>query len=292
MSRIPILHSRRNTAAFLAGAVAAVAVVLLLLATPGWSQGAGYRVGPKDLIEIEVFEAPEFNTQTRVSEEGSISLPVIGDVQVNGLSDEALTARLRQILEECCIQKASVSVQVVEFNSRPISVIGAVSRPGPLNFSGRWTLLEALTAAGGLAPSHGDVVHILRRAENGLTDQIQISLQDLLVVGDPRVNVPIFANDLINVPVTMEVTIFCLGEVERPGALVFKSTERITLLTAIARAGGMTDRSSRKITIKREARGGALAREIVVDYKDILSGKSDDMGLLEGDVVVVKESFF
>ena len=257
-----------------------------------FSQSVGYRVGPKDLVEVQVFEAAEFNTRARISEEGTLSLPVVGDILVNGLTDDALTRRIREVLEECCIQRATVSVQILEFNSRPISVIGAVSRPGSLSFSGNWTLLEALTAAGGLAAAHGDVVHILRRADNGLTDQIEISLQDLLVAGDRTVNIPIYANDLINVPATMEVTIFCLGEVERPGALVFKSTERITLLTAIARAGGLTDRSSRKITIKREADGGTAAREIPVDYKDVLSGKSRDIELREGDIVVVKESFF
>ncbi len=286
--------SPRRTALAPRSVLLSVVVALFLVATADgvWGQSLGYRVGPKDLIDIKVFEAPEFNVSARVSEDGAINLPVVGDILVNGLTDGGVTLRIREALEECCIQRATVSVQILEFNARPISVIGAVSRPGPLSFSGRWTLLEALTAAGGLAPSHGDEVHILRRADNGLTDQIEISLQALLGEADPRVNLPIFANDLINVPPTIEVTIFCLGEVERPGAMVFKSTERITLLTAIARAGGLTDRSSRKITIKREGRGGGVATELTVDYKDVLSGKSDDITLREGDVVVVKESFF
>lgn len=286
--------SPRRTVLAPSSVLLSVVVAFFLVATADgvWGQSLGYRVGPKDLIDIKVFEAPEFNVSARVSEDGAINLPVVGDILVNGLTDGGVTLRIREALEECCIQRATVSVQILEFNARPISVIGAVSRPGPLSFSGRWTLLEALTAAGGLAPSHGDEVHILRRADNGLTDQIEISLQALLGEADPRVNLPIFANDLINVPPTIEVTIFCLGEVERPGAMVFKSTERITLLTAIARAGGLTDRSSRKITIKREGRGGGVATELTVDYKDVLSGKSDDITLREGDVVVVKESFF
>ena len=151
------------------------------------------------------------------------------------------------------MQRASVDVQVIEFRSRPISVIGAVKQPGNLGFSGRWTLLEALTAAGGLTDNHGNVVYVLRRADNGLSDQVAIRLDDLLVRGDPKANIPIFANDLINVPETVEITVYCLGEVGRPGALVFKSNERITLLAAIAHAGGLTDRASSKILIKRAA---------------------------------------
>jgi len=189
------------------------------------------------------------------------------------------------------LARASVDVQVVEFRSRPIAVIGAVKQPGNLGFSGRWTLLEALTAAGGLAENHGNVVHVLRRADNGLSDQVTISLDDLMLRGDPKVNIPIFANDLINVPGTVELTVYCLGQVNRPGALEFKSNERISVLAAIAHAGGLTDRASNKIQIKRAA-GTSGPRELTVDYKKIIAGKEPDLELRQGDVLVVKESFF
>jgi polysaccharide biosynthesis/export protein len=189
------------------------------------------------------------------------------------------------------MQRASVDVQVLEFRSRPIVVMGAVKQPGNLGFSGRWTLLEALTAAGGLAEDHGNVVHILRHADNGLSDQVTIDLDDLLLRADPRFNLPIYANDFINVPGTVEVTVYCLGEVVKPGALPFKSSERITILTAIAHAGGLTDRASSRILIKRAA-GGSGPSEITVDFKKILAGKEPDVELRQGDVIVVKESFF
>ncbi len=198
---------------------------------------------------------------------------------------------LKRLLEERYLQRASVNVQVLEFRSRPISVIGAVKQPGNLGFSGRWTLLEALTAAGGVTENHGNVVHVLRRSDNGLSDQVTIDLDDLLLQGDPRVNIPIFANDLINVPGTVDINVYCLGEVARPGALSFKSNERITVLTAIAHAGGLTDRASKHVLIKR-AGGSSGPQEITVDYKKILAGKEPDVELKQGDVIVVKESFF
>ena len=104
-------------------------------------------------------------------------------------------------------------------------------------------------------------------------------------------NIPIFPNDLINIPVTLEVTIYFLGEVAQPGALTFKSTERITVLTAVSRAGGLTDRAARKILIRREDASGK-SQEIEVDYKRLVAGKDPDIQLRAGDVVVVKESFF
>ncbi len=135
------------------------------------------------------------------------------------------------------------------------------------------------------------MVYILRRADSGLSDQVTIDLNDLLVRGDQRLNIPIFANDLINVPVTVDVTVYCLGEVAKPGALAFKSNERITVLAAIAHAGGLTDRASSRILIKRAVNADGPA-EINVDYKKILAGKEPDVELRPGDVIVVKESFF
>jgi protein involved in polysaccharide export with SLBB domain len=120
-----------------------------------------------------------------------------------------------------------------------------------------------------------------------------IDAHDLLVRADPKVNIPIFDNDLINVPAAVEVTVYCLGEIATPGPVNFRSTERMTLLAAIARAGGLTDRAASRILIKRAAtQGDATGQELVVDYKRILAGKDPDVELAQGDVIVVKESFF
>lgn len=250
-----------------------------------------YQIGPRDQVAIRVFEEPRLNVDVRVNEDGTVRLPLVGRVPAEGLTENELAARLKQILERELLQRASVSVEVVEFRSRPISVIGAVRQPGSLNYSGRLTLLEAITAAGGLADNHGDSIFVLRRADNGLTDQVTILIEDLLVRADPDVNIPIFANDLINVPAAVEVTVYCLGEVANPGALSFQNTERVTLLAAVARAGGLTDRASKKILIRRQRPDGST-QEIWVSYKAIVSGREADPELQEGDVVIVKESFF
>jgi polysaccharide export outer membrane protein len=268
-------------------------ILLLVCITAAGAQGRdpAYRVGPRDLISVHVDEDAKLNGDRRVSEAGTINLPVLGDVPVVGKTTPEITQAVKKLLEDKYMQRASVDVQVIEFRSRPISVIGAVKQPGNLGFSGRWTLLEALTAAGGLTENHANVAYVLRRSDNGLSDQVTIDLDDLLVRGDQAVNVPIFANDLINVPVTVEVTVYCLGEVAKPGALLFKSNERITLLAAIAHAGGLTERASNKILVKRAAHGDGPA-EITVDYKRILAGREPDVDLRQGDVIVAKESFF
>jgi polysaccharide export outer membrane protein len=267
---------------------------LFLLGSPAGAQPAGgtaYRIGPRDLLDIRVFEMPELNDKRRVSEDGTISLPPLADLAVAGLTESEVAQKVKAALEAKYAQRATVEVTVQDFRSRPITVIGAVKQPGTLAFSGRWTLLEALTASGGVEENHGSVLYVLRRADSGLSDQVAISVDDLLLRADPRLNVPLQANDLINVPAAVEITVYCLGAVTRPGAVSFKSTERITLLAAIARAGGLTDRAANKLRVKR-ADAAAGTPEVEADYKRILAGKDSDLELRQGDVVVVKESFF
>jgi polysaccharide export outer membrane protein len=270
--------------------LAAVSAAPLPAQAPLPVRDMGYRIGPRDLLEIRVFETPELNVSRRVSEDGEINLPLLGVVRVAGLTETEAAQKIKEVLEAKALQHASVAVQVQEFRSRPITVIGAVRQPGNLAFSGRWTLLEALTAAGGLAEGHGSIVYVLRTADNGLSDQAAISTDDLMVRADPKVNIPIVAGDLINVPGTVSVTIYCLGEIRQPGALSFQSSERISLLAVIARAGGLTDHAASKILIKRKGPAGEV--ELNADYKRIVAGKEPDLELRAGDIVVVKESFF
>ncbi len=238
-----------------------------------------------------MFEEPALNGQYRVSEGGTIRLPLIGEFPVGGMTEAELTTSLREHLEANYLQRASVNVEIREFLSQPISVIGAVANPGNLDLSGRYTLLLAITAAGGLAENHGGTVYVRRRSPSGLSAQLAIDLDELMIGHDPRLDIPIFANDVINIPATATITVYLLGEVVTQGALEFADTQRVTLLTAISRAGGLSDRAADKIVVRRRQADGTT-REIQVDFKRIVNGRDVDLELEDGDVVVVKESFF
>ncbi|MDH3745341.1 MAG: polysaccharide export protein [Acidobacteriota bacterium] len=246
---------------------------------------ARYRLGPQDLLEITVLEDDTLNREVRVSEAGTIELPHIGAVRLQGLSAPQAATELEEALGQY-LQRATVTLEILEYRAQPISVVGAVEKPGNLPFSGRWTLLQALTQAGGLADDHGEKILVLRRGATGLSDRLEIDAEDLLVHGDPTVNVPIFANDLINVPKAVSVTVYCLGEVSRPGAIVVEGGERVTVITALARAGGLGERASKKIRIQRSGRP-----EILININDIRKGQAEDIELMDGDVLWVKESF-
>jgi protein involved in polysaccharide export with SLBB domain len=157
--------------------------------------------------------------------------------------------------------------------------------------SGDLTLFQALTAAGGLTEQHGSTIRILRRAGNGLFDQLEVPVHDLLVEGDPLVNIPLQPDDVVNVLSAQDVTVYFLGEVAQAGAVTLSNKSPVTLLTAIARAGGLTDRASNRIVVKRKQSDGST-QEMESHYQRLLAGHEPDIELQEGDLIVIKESFF
>ncbi len=263
---------------------------LALLAAPSTAQD--YVIGPRDVVALKVVQAPEFDGSFKVGESGQINHPLIGDVQLAGLTRPAAEQKIRELLEVRFLQKgrATVSLEVGEYLSRPIHLLGAVKKPGQLPSFRRWTLLQAITEAGGLNAGRGSVAQITRRAGNGLGDRIDIDLDDLLLRGDPRLNLPLFPDDVVNFPESYEITVYCLGEVVAPGAITFSSSEDVTLMAAIAKAGGLTDRAKRRIVIKRQSENG-MVEDIQANYKDILEGRAPNITLQKGDLIQVGMSF-
>jgi polysaccharide biosynthesis/export protein len=249
-----------------------------------------YRVGPRDLLEIKVVEIPELNVERRVSDGGVISLPMVGDFPVTGLTAAEVRGSLENLLKSKYVNRADVSVVIKEFGSKPISILGAVQRPGALNVSGRWFLLQAISAAGGLTEAAGRKIYVLRIKEDGRSETLEVRTEELLRGASETWNIPIYPGDVVNIPARSTVRIFCIGEVKTPGAIELSADDRITLLSVLAKAGGLTDRASKKIRVKRQDASGKDV-ETAYDYKRILDGKDPDPVLNGNDVVVVKESF-
>jgi polysaccharide biosynthesis/export protein len=268
-------------------------IVMLALATGAVAQDVAgeYRVGPRDLIEIKVLEVPDMNVERRVNDSGTIALPLVGDFAVSGMTAVEIRTQLETLLKTKYVNRADVSVVIKDYANKPVSILGAVHKPGSLNISGRWFLLQAILAAGGLTDGAGRRIYVLRRSENGLSDTLEIQVDDLFRNAPQMWDIPIYPSDVVNIPGKTAVRIFCIGEVKAPGAVELSSDDRITLLSVIAKAGGLTDRASKSIRIKRRDASGADV-ETVVDYKRILSGKDIDPTLKADDVVVIKESFF
>lgn len=260
-------------------------------AAPAVDASQAYVVGPKDLLDIHVLEIPELNLERRIAEDGTIDLPMLGDFTVSGLTATQVRDRLEKMLTTKYVNRANVSVVVKEYGNKPLSVVGAVQKPGSLNISGRWSLMEAISAAGGLTDRAGKTIFVIRHSANGMTDTIQVDVDDLFHGSSSRGNLPLLPGDVVNVEAKRTIRIFCLGAVRSPGALEFDTDDRLTLLSVIAKAGGFTDKASSKVLVKRRAADGKDS-EIVVSYSRIVAGKDPDPSLRSDDVVIVKESFF
>lgn len=247
---------------------------------------ADYRIGPRDLLEISVFGVDDFDAKVRVSETGTVSLPLLGEVEAAGLTpaelETAIETELRRWLTE-----PDVSIFVESFESRTFTVMGAVETPGTYGMSGSETLLQALTFAGGVDTSEADGTVVIFR---GTEDPVRVDLHALLYDPDPAFNLPVQPGDLINVISKPTYTLYVHGAVTKAGS--FAVRERITLLQAITMAGGFADRAARdRVKILRRQADGT-SEEIEVDVKKILEGKEPDFLLQANDIVVVPETFF
>jgi polysaccharide export outer membrane protein len=245
-----------------------------------------YRIGTKDLLEIRVFELPELNQTVRVAEDGSVSLSLIGKVDVAGLTAQELEKRLASILDQKYTKASHVTVFIKEYQK--VAVFGAVGKPGNYELVGPTTLLQVLSQAGGLTPEAVGEISVFRQDKDGKKTKISINLQDLIVKGDQSLNIDLQPNDVVNVPVDRIVTVYVYGEVKTPGAIQFKQSQKITLLQAIAQAGGPTEWAARsRVMIKRKPKGGGREMRIPANLKDIIAGKIADIILEEGDVIIV-----
>jgi polysaccharide biosynthesis/export protein len=279
----------------------AIPLILLLAAALGGAGAAAaqapqdtsaeYKIGPKDLLEITVLGVPEISKLlVRVSEDGRITLPLLGEVAVGDLTKFELEKKLTGLAGERIVLKPQVTVHIVEYRSRRVSVVGAVEKPGPFELIGRRTVLQAIADAGGLTRDAGDEIIVIRQLPAGESTSIRIPIDGLFVKGEPELNIALEPGDVVNVPVERTAPIYVFGQVRSPGALQVKRSSPPTLTQAIAQAGGFTDRANRKrVQIRRKDASGKEL-EIIVNVRDILKGKKKDIPLLINDTVYVPES--
>jgi len=163
---------------------------------PVQPQANSYRIGPFDVLELSVLDAPELTREERVNAEGQISVPLIGTIHVAGLTPQEVEALLARLLGEKYFQDPQVNVYVKEFNSQRITVYGLVKKPGVYSLSGETSLMDALALAGGLDEmANESKVLILRPDEKQRLRAFVVDLKKVQAgeMKDP----PVYANDRI-----------------------------------------------------------------------------------------------
>jgi polysaccharide export outer membrane protein len=244
------------------------------------AQNVDYVLGPDDLIEIDVYQVDELKRTARVSASGFIKLPLAGKIEVTGHTIPALEKEISKRLESY-LQEPVVSVFIKEYRSQRITVLGAVKSPQVYAVTGQKFLLDMLSMSEGLEEDAGDICYIQRGDET-----IVINFDELLVKGNARLNVPVFAGDVIHVP--KGGIVFVSGAVTEPGSFVMQGS--VTLTQAIAMAKGLKfEAMQSRMRIYRDT-GSEIRDTIDVDYDKVLAQKSSDVILKDNDIVIVPKS--
>ena len=244
-------------------------LALILLARLGATAPAeGYRIGPGDVVKITVYGHEDLSRPAVVAADGRMPFPLIGDVQASGLTPTELEARLRELLGKDYLVDPQVSVAVQEYRSQKVFVLGEAEKPGSYALTGRATLLDVLSQAGGPSKTAGRQLVVVRvpKAEAPVTPgtagstTLRVNLKKLLD-GDASENLVLESGDTVYVP--KQTSFFVLGEVKKPGAYVLD--KETTALEAITLAGGFTERAASTVAKILRKRPDGNQETLVID---------------------------
>jgi polysaccharide export outer membrane protein len=258
-------------------------VLLLLLAAAAHANNNDYRLGIGDAIRVLVFQNPELTLETRVSESGAISYPLVGSVPIGGLTVSAAERLIEEKLKEGKFVKSpQVNIQVLQVKGNQVSVLGYVTKPGryPLEaFNTR--LLDMVATAGGIVPSTGSDVVVLSGVRNGQPFRREIDTFSMLNEPSSEAgNEVLLPGDTIYVPKAQVYYIY--GESQRPGS--YRIEKNMTIRQALAMGGGPTPRGMEFwVRLDRVGTDGKVER---------IGSISLDEPVKPDDVIYVRESLF
>lgn len=250
-----------------------------------------YVIGPGDILAVDVFELEELSKKVQVTNSGTITYPMLGIVEVAGLTKQQLEAKLRDLLAERYVRDPQVTVFLEEVRSGTVAVLGAVRNPGGIGMLVSHTVLDALSQAGGITDDAGRRAYVIHPGSDAKPSLVD--LRRLMEEADLSQNLRVGAGDVIYVPRARRYKVFVYGQVESPGAFEVEEGDDVTVLQAVAMAGGMARRAKgSKVRVIRKQSGARRPERIKVNLGRILDGKAPDFALKEGDIVVVPKSFF
>jgi polysaccharide export outer membrane protein len=262
---------------------------------PKASRAQEYKVGTGDMLAITVYDEPDLTLQRRVTERGLIDFPLIGQVQVAGLTATQVAEHLEGRLSPGYLRNPQVFVDVVEFASKKIFIVGAIAKPTALTLRGETSLLDVLSQTESL--SYSNSLTVFRRisiperqgTSRNEVKAIHVDLNELLRRGNMSKNLMLEAQDVVYIPKPDAVFVF--GEVAKTGPVPLPEGG-MTLVEAINKAGGFSDYAASKRTrVLRMVDG--REQVIQVDMAAVIRGDlGKDIMLRSNDIVIVPESVF
>ncbi len=252
------------------------------------------RIAANDLIAVSVYDSPELTRTVRVGEDGTIRLPMLKQrVQADGfLPGELENAIAEALSREEILVDPIVTVTILEYHSRPISVVGAVHKPVTFQAVGKVTVLDALVMAEGVTSDAGPDLLLTRpQAEEADADPAppeRIPLRALLSTADPSLNVRLKGGEEIRVPEAR--MIYVVGNVKKPGAFPVRDDSETTVLKVLALAEGLVPYTGRRAYIFRPEAGSKERQEIPIELEQILKRKLADVALQADDILYIPDN--
>lgn len=257
-------------------------VMFLLAAVPVTAQTSSsaeqrkdYVVGAQDVLKVTVFDEPQLSGTFRVDLDGSFTYPFLGRIKAVGQNLRSIEAELARLLADGYVRRPQVAIEVEQYRSRSIFVVGEVRSPGKYALAGEMTLIEALAQAGSTTPAAGSEAMILHpadpsrpeQAEPGATPDSRTTRVNLTDLQSGKIlnNVMLREGDTVFIPKAERF--FVTGHVRTPGAYTYE--RGMTVLQAISLAGGLSEKGSdRGIKVVRLVNG--YKREITVKLTDVV----------------------
>ena len=253
------------------------------------------KIAPNDLLGVSVYDAPELTRTVRVSADGAIRLPMLNarlqaEGQMPADLERAIIAALKS---EDILLDPIVTVTVLEYNSRPISIVGAVHKPVTFQAVGRITLLEAIARAEGLTSDAGPEILIVRAQPAAGVNPSDMALNQRIAVRDlvdgdrPDLNLALTGGEEIRIPEARKI--FVVGNVKKPGSYAVRDESGTSVLKILALAEGLTPYFNKTAFIYRRE-GTAGKNEISIELKKILDRKAPDVPLQAEDILYVPDN--
>jgi polysaccharide export outer membrane protein len=236
-------------------------------------------LGPGDVVKLAVYGSPDLSVETRVSESGHITVPLLGQVAVGGMPVAAAEKKVGDLLEKGgYLKKAQVNMLITTLTSQQVSVLGQVNRPGRYPVEGKRKALDLLAMAGGISTEGGDTISLIR-TRNGATTRETIDVVDMVRKGALDKDFEVAGGDIIYVERAPRA--YVTGEVQRPGPL--RIERGMTVQQAVSAGGGLTPRGSNN--------GMRITRRDAAGNPNTIEVKAGDLVQVD-DVITVRESWF
>jgi polysaccharide export outer membrane protein len=243
-------------------------------------------IAPGDLLEVGEFHTPEFRSVVHVSPRGTVKLPMIDEVRLEGMSElEAARAIATELVSRGILNHPQVSVLITSAVGQDVSVLGEVARPGVYPYPVHHRLFDMISAASGLSPAAGGVVNIYHRADPDTPHSVPVDPGGGWA--GPDSNPEIAPGDIVQV--TRAGLVYVVGDVIRPGGFIVDPTQAFTVLKALSLAWGPSQNAavSKALLIREEAGGRTVTS---LNLKRMLRGKDPDQPIRAHDLLFVPDS--